>query len=56
MESRVSAHGIAAGVWHHRRCISLRLDSIHPFGMIPFATPSQFHTADKLRISCTPSA
>ncbi len=37
MESRVSVYGTAVGVWHHRRCISC--------GLIPYATPSQFHTA-----------
>ena len=37
MESRASVYGIAAGVWHHRRCISC--------GLIPYATSSQFHSA-----------
>ena len=51
MESRVSVYGITEGVWHHRRCMAspkvhfLRLDYIHPFGMIPYATSSQFHGA-----------
>ena len=37
MESRASVSGVAAGVWHHRRCISC--------GLIPYATSSQFHSA-----------
>ena len=38
MESRVSVYGIAVGVWHHQRCIFLRLDSIR-------LLCNQFHTA-----------
>ena len=45
MKSRLGVHGIAIGEWHHRRCISLRLDSIQLYELIPYATASQFHTA-----------
>ena len=38
MESRVSVYDIAVGVWHHQRCIFLRLDSIR-------LLCNQFHTA-----------
>ena len=38
MESRVSVYGIAVGVWHHQRCIFLRLNSIR-------LLCNQFHTA-----------
>ena len=36
MESRFSVHGIAEGVWHHRRCIFLRLDSMRCSASVPF--------------------
>ena len=43
-----------ATAWHHATaCISLRIDAIQPFGLIPYATLSRFHTADKLRIAFT---
>ena len=29
-------HGIAVGVWHHRRCGFLRINSIHHFVTIPY--------------------
>ena len=39
-------YGIAVGVWHHApTCISLRIDAIHHFVMIPSAPSSRFHTA-----------
>ena len=45
MESRVSVHGIAVGVWHHQRCIFLRLDSIRLlFSQFHAATSCGFHT------------
>jgi hypothetical protein len=53
MESRASVYGIRFAVWHHAVHVSLRLDAMQHFVLIPYATSSQFHTSLRDDLICS---